>query len=156
MANKETHILSKAAYDKYTQELADLKGPIRDKNIQDLKEARSQGDLSENADYDAARDKQAEIEGRIKEIERLLKVSSVADETNVIGNLFKTIEVHFIDDDEDDEFTIVDTHEADVMNNKISSSSPLGEKLLHAKVGQKVTIEPDEAEPYNVIIISIK
>ena len=74
--------LTQAGYDQHQLELEELKGPVREKNLQDLKEARAQGDLSENADYDAARDEQARIEARIKEIENILKNAVIINENS--------------------------------------------------------------------------
>lgn len=124
-----------------------------------LAEARSQGDLSENADYDAAREKQAEVEHRIQELENMLQAGhyQIIDtkkkgKKNVqIGS---TVKIEFMDTNEVEEYHIVGSTEADPLNGKISNETPLAIAMLDSKVGDVVTV--DVAKPYKVTIISIK
>ena len=111
---------------------------------QKIKEAREQGDLSENAEYDAAKDEQRDIELRIEELEKLLKNAEVVDEDEVdldkisIGCKVKVYDVDF---DEEMEFKIVGSTEANSLQNKISNESPVGRALLGKRVGDVVDVE---------------
>ncbi|MFY9422620.1 MAG: transcription elongation factor GreA [Bacilli bacterium] len=152
----EKHHLTLAGLDKLKMELDDLKSKERERVIESLKEARSQGDLSENADYDAARDEQARIEARIKELENIIKNSVIIDGNNSFSsNLGKKITLEF-DDGTVDEFVLVGTLEADPLSGKISYESPLGSAILHHKVGDKVLVKPDGGDEFYVIIKDIK
>lgn len=152
----EKHHLTLAGLDKLKMELDDLKSKERERVIESLKEARSQGDLSENADYDAARDEQARIEARIKELENIIKNSVIIDGNNSFSsNLGKKITLEF-DDGTVDEFVLVGTLEADPLSGKISYESPLGSAILHHKVRDKVLVKPDGGDEFYVIIKDIK
>jgi transcription elongation factor GreA len=151
----EKHHLTTAGLDKLKMELDDLKNVERSRIIESLKEARAQGDLSENADYDAARDEQARIEARIKELEMIIKNSVIIENNSTASNLGKTITLEF-DDGSVDEFVLVGSLEADPLNGKISNESPLGAAILHHKVGDKVLVKPDNGEEFYVIIKNIK
>ncbi|HEY8396057.1 MAG TPA: transcription elongation factor GreA [Bacilli bacterium] len=151
----EKHHLTTAGLDKLKMELDDLKNNERERVIESLKEARAQGDLSENADYDAARDEQARIEARIKELENIIKNSVIIDEnTSTSSNLGKRITLEF-DDGSVDEFVLVGSLEADPLTGKISYESPLGSAILHHKVGDKVLVKPDSGEEFYVVIKKI-
>ncbi|MGI6767794.1 MAG: transcription elongation factor GreA [Bacilli bacterium] len=151
----EKHHLTTAGLDKLKMELDDLKNIERSRIIESLKEARAQGDLSENADYDAARDEQARIEARIKELEKIIKNSVIIENNSSASNLGKTITLEF-DDGSVDEFVLVGSLEADPLNGKISNESPLGGAILHHKVGDKVLVKPDNGEEFYVTIKKIK
>lgn len=126
------------------QELERLKGVERPRIVAAIAEARSHGDLSENAEYDAAKDEQRDIESRIEELEKLLKNVEVVDEDEVtldvvsIGCKVRLYDAEF---EEEIEYSIVGSTEADSLNNKISNESPVGAALLGRKVGETVEVE---------------
>lgn len=143
MADKK-HILTYAGLKQYEDELQNLKVVKRKEVAQKIKEAREQGDLSENAEYDAAKDEQRDIELRIEELEKLLKNAEVVveDEIDVdkinIGCKVKLLDVEY---DEEMEFFIVGSTEANSLQNKISNESPVGHALIGRKVGDVVDVE---------------
>ena len=149
------NILTYEGLKKYEEELEDLKVNKRRENAEKLKEARAQGDLSENAEYDAAKDEQAQIEARIEEIEALLKnvevvVESEADANKV--NIGCKVKVQDMTYDEELEFQIVGSTEANSLKGKISNESPVGKALLGHEVGEVVSIEtPDGDEQYKIL-----
>ena len=114
-----------------------------------IKEARGQGDLSENAEYDAAKEEQGEIESRIVQLENLLRNAEVIDEDVLkmdvvnLGSKVKVLDVEF---DEEMEYTIVGSTEADPMNGRISNESPLGMALLGQKIGASVMADTPDGE----------
>ena len=124
------------------QELNNLKLNKRPEIIAALKDARAQGDLSENADYDAARNAQAELEGKIKELEYMLENAKIIDSSNKdTVNVGSTITICYIDDNEEEEYKIVGSLEADPLNNKISNESPIGKAVIGKKAGDTVSVE---------------
>jgi transcription elongation factor GreA len=142
-------------------ELYQLKNVDRVKNITALQEARAQGDLSENADYDAAREEQAQIAARISTIEKILKnYELIQDGAN---NLGKWVKIEFIgledeDDDDDDTvqiYKIVGTLEADPLKQLISDESPLGHAIVNKKEGETVYVKPENGEEFYVKILKI-
>ena len=144
MAAEKKNILTYEGLKKLEDELEDLK-VVRRKEVADkIKEAREQGDLSENAEYDAAKDEQREIEARIEELEKILKNAEVVDEDEVdvdtinIGCKVKVLDMEF---DEELEFRIVGSTEASSLQGKISNESPVGKALLRHKVGDVVEVE---------------
>ena len=143
MADKK-HILTYAGLKQYEDELQNLKVVKRKEVAQKIKEAREQGDLSENAEYDAAKDEQRDIEARIDELEKLLKNAEVVveDEVNLdkisIGCVVKVYDVEF---GEEMEFKLVGSTEANSLQNKISNESPVGHALIGRKVGDVVDVE---------------
>ncbi|HOO44175.1 MAG TPA: transcription elongation factor GreA [Bacillota bacterium] len=154
--------LTEAGYAQLKDELEDLKGVKRNENLEALKEARSQGDLSENADYDAARDEQARIESRIKEIENILKHSEIIKENSrskVIG-IGKTVTLNLIKDDkvliENKEYIIVGNLEANPFEGRISNESPLGKALIGKKKGKQVTYKAENGQEMTVEIVDFK
>ena len=135
----------------------DLRTVKRKDNVQKIKEAREQGDLSENAEYDAARDEQRDIEARIEQIENILKNAEVIDEDEVntktvnIGCRVKVLDMTY---DEELEFAIVGSTEASSRNGKISNESPVGKALIGAKKNQIVTVSlPDGDTQYKILKI---
>ena len=138
------NILTYAGLKKLEDELLDLKVNQRKAISEKIKEAREQGDLSENAEYDAAKDEQRDIEARIEEIEKILKNAEVFVEeeasTNAINVGCKVV-IHDIEYDEDLEFAIVGSTEANSLKGKISNESPLGRALIGATKDQVVTVE---------------
>ena len=139
MAEKK-NILTYTGLKKYEDELHDLKVNKRQEIAQKIKEAREQGDLSENAEYDAAKDEQRDIEARIVDLEKLLKNAEVVVEDEIdldkisIGCQVKVL-------DEEMEFKIVGSTEANSLDGKISNESPVGRALLGKKAGETVDVE---------------
>ena len=143
MADKK-HILTYAGLKQYEDELQNLKVDKRKEVAQKIKEAREQGDLSENAEYDAAKDEQRDIELRIEELEKLLKNAEVVVEDEIdldkinVGCKVKLLDVEY---DEEMEFFIVGSTEANSLQNKISNESPVGRALMGKAVGDVVDVE---------------
>lgn len=139
------------------EELNHLKDVKRPEVIKALKDARALGDLSENADYDAARNEQAKIEGRIAELEKILEVAELIEkkDTDKVG-LGTTVKIMYDEDPDDvEEYRIVGSKEADPSNNKISNESPLAKAIMNAKVGDICTVESPNGN-YNVKVLEIK
>lgn len=140
----EKNILTYAGLKKLEDDLQKLKVVRRQEVAQKIKEAREQGDLSENAEYDAAKDEQRDIEARIDELEKILKNAEVVVEDEIdlekinIGCRVKVYDVEF---DEEMEFSIVGSTEANSLMHKISNESPVGHALLGRKVGESVVVE---------------
>ena len=143
MADKK-HILTYAGLKQYEDELQNLKVVRRKEVAQKIKEAREQGDLSENAEYDAAKDEQRDIELRIEELEKLLKNAEVGVEEEIdvnninIGCKVKLLDVEY---NEEMEFYIVGSTEANSLQNKISNEAPVGRALIGKSVGDVVDVE---------------
>ena len=138
------------------EELNHLKDVKRPEVIKALKDARALGDLSENADYDAARDEQAKVEGRIAELEKLLETAELIEkkDTDKVG-LGTTVKIMYDDDPEDvEEYRIVGSKEADPSNNEISNQSPLGKGIMNAKVRDTCVVEGPNGS-YDVKILEI-
>lgn len=144
MADSKKHILTYAGLKKYEDELQDLKIHRRQEIAQKIKEAREQGDLSENAEYDAAKDEQRDIEARIEELEKILKNAEVVVEDEVdldkinIGCIVKILDVEY---SEELDYKIVGSTEANSLKGKISNESPVGKALIGHKVGDTVEVE---------------
>ncbi len=156
MAEKK-NILTSAGLDKLEAELQDLKVNRRAEVAEKIKEAREQGDLSENAEYDAAKDEQREIEARIEEIEKILKNAEVVLEDEVdtkkisVGCLVKILDKEY---NEELELRIVGSTEANSLDGKISNESPLGQALIGKKVGNTVSVETQYGvEKYKILEI---
>ena len=156
MADKK-NIMTYAGLKKLQDELQDLKVNQRREIAQKIKEAREQGDLSENAEYDAAKDEQRDIEARIEQIEQILKNAEVVDEDEVdldvvnIGCLVRVIDIEY---NEEEEYKLVGSSEASSLQNKISNESPFGKALIGAKVGDVVEVEaPAGVVEYKVLSI---
>ena len=138
------NILTYEGLRKYEEELHDLKVVKRREVAEKIKEAREQGDLSENAEYDAAKDEQRDIEARIEELEKILKNAEVVDEDEVdlevinIGCRVKILDVEYNDELE---YKIVGSTEANSLKGKISNESPVGKALIGKKVGEVITVE---------------
>lgn len=137
------------------EELHNLIHVVREEVKEELKDARSQGDLSENADYDAARDRQAKVEARIKELENLIKNAQIITEkrkgsTVRIGS---TVEIQELDTKTKLTYKIVGSVEADPLNGLLSNVTPLAEAILDHKVNDVCTVNVDN--PYDVKILKI-
>ena len=138
------HVLTYEGLKRYEDELHDLKVNRRQEVAQKIKEAREQGDLSENAEYDAAKDEQRDIEARIEELEKILKNVEVVVEDEVdLGqvSIGCKVKIHDIEYDEDLEYKIVGSTEANSLKGKISNESPVGKALIGARVGDTVAVE---------------
>ena len=143
MADKK-NILTYEGLKRYENELQNLKVVKRKEVAQKIKEAREQGDLSENAEYDAAKDEQRDIELRIEELEKLLKNAEVVVEDEIDLdkiNIGCKVKVYDVDEDEEMEFKIVGSTEANSLQNKISNESPVGQALMGKKAGDVVDVE---------------
>ena len=143
------NLLTYEGLQKLESELHNLKVVKRKEVAQKIKEAREQGDLSENAEYDAAKDEQRDIEARIDEIEKILKNAEVVVEEEVdldkisVGCRVKILDMEY---DEELDYKIVGSTEANSLKGKISNESPVGKALLGAKVGEVVTVETQAGE----------
>ena len=142
MAEVKKNVLTYEGLKKYEEELTDLKVNKRKEIADKIKEAREQGDLSENAEYDAAKDEQRDIEARIEELENLLKYAEVyVDEeatTDSVGIGSNVLDLEF---DEELDFKIVGSTEANSLEGKISNESPVGAALLRKKAGDLITVD---------------
>jgi len=156
MPKKDECLMTSQGFLKLEEELNELKTVKRPQIIEAIKDARAQGDLSENADYDAARNDQAELEAHIKELEYMIEhakiIESAADGTVGMGS---KIVVSYVDEDEEEEYEIVGSLEADPFENRISNESPIGKALLNKKVGDIVSVESPNGS-YEVKILEIK
>lgn len=138
------NLLTRAGLNKYEAELHDLKVNKRQMIAEKIKEAREQGDLSENAEYDAAKDEQRDIEARIEELEKILKNAEVVVEDEVdldkinIGCQVKILDIEY---SEELDYKIVGSTEANSLKGKISNESPVGKALIGHKVGDTVEVE---------------
>ena len=138
------NILTKEGLAKYEDELHELKTVKLKEVAEKLKEAREQGDLSENAEYDAAKDEQRDIEARIEALEKILKNAEVIDDSDVDTNKISigcTVKLKDLEFDEEIEYKIVGSSEANSLKGKISNESPVGKALIGAKKGQTVSVE---------------
>ena len=141
---EKKNILTYEGLRKYEEELHELKVVKRQEVAQKIKEAREQGDLSENAEYDAAKDEQRDIEARIEALEKILKNAEVVVEEDVDLNKISIgckVKIKDLELDEDLEYKIVGSSEANSLKGKISNESPVGKALIGAKKGQTVTVE---------------
>ena len=156
MAEKK-NLMTYEGLKKLEDELQDLKVNRRKEVAQKIKEAREQGDLSENAEYDAAKDEQRDIEARIEEIEKILKNAEVADDEFGAGviNLGSTVTVYDCEFDEEIVFKLVGSTEAKSLENKISNEAPLGKALIGKVAGGEVEVEtPSGIMKYKVINVT--
>ena len=154
---KEKIFLTKEGVEKLQEELKYLKEVVRNEIKEELKEARAQGDLSENAEYDAARNRQAQVEGRIQEIEAMLSnVRIIQDKggSNRVVKLGSTVRLLDLLRNEEIEYQIVGKVEADPLSGKISNETPVALAIMGSPVGTRLTVRA--AVPYEVEILSIK
>lgn len=155
MANDKVYLTSEGFLE-IEEELNHLKNVRRPEIIKALKDARALGDLSENADYDAARDEQAKVEGRILELEKILEKATII-ESNKDGKvgLGSTVTIYYIDDEEEEEYMIVGSKEADPSENKVSNESPLAMAIMGAAQGEIRSVESPNGK-YDVKIVKVK
>ena len=149
MATKETQITAEGLK-KLEEELAQRKGPIREEIVERLKEARAQGDLSENSEYDQAKEDQGKNESRIVELEMMIKTEVSIDTSSSgkegIVSLGCTVILKDVETGEEETYTVVGTTEADPFNNKISNESPVGTAILGKKVHDVVVANTPAGE----------
>lgn len=150
--------MTREGYQRLKEELERLLKVERPKNIKEIEEARAHGDLSENAEYHAAKERQSFIEGRIRELQAKLSMAEVIDPSKVdpskvaFGAKVKVLD---IDADEEYVFHLVGPDETDVKNGKISVTSPVGRALIGKEVGETVVIKaPGRTIQYEIIEIS--
>lgn len=159
MEEQKKFILSKEGVEKLEAELRELINVKRPTIIKLIQEAREQGDLSENADYDAAKNQQAEIEGRIKEIQNILNYAEVIENqpknVNARVKIGSKVEIYDFAEKKNFTYEIVGEVEADPDNNKISNLSPLAKAVLNKTIGTTVEVHGVE-DPYKVKIENIK
>lgn len=145
MAAKSKQMLyTQEGYRALVEELEYLKGTKRQQVKEDIATARSFGDLSENSEYDEARNEQAKVEGRITELEELILNAVIVDESKIdtsIVNMGSTVKVYDEEFDETEEYSIVGSNEVDPLSNKISDMSPIGKALIGKRAGDNVTVE---------------
>lgn len=155
MSNTKEVYLTEEGYNKIKEELEYLKMEKRPEVITALKEARALGDLSENAEYDAARTEQAEVEGRIKELEVMMEKATIIKEVNTDKVCVGTqVTIKYIDDNETEVYSIVGSNEADPFENKISNESPIAKAIMDHTVGEVVAVDSPNGK-YEVEIVEI-
>lgn len=156
----EKFLVTKEGLDELLKEQDNLIHVVRDEVIRELQEARAQGDLSENADYDAARDRQAHVEARIRDLEAMIANAEIISEdkkaaTKKTVSLGSTVTILDMSTNEEETYNIVGSIEADPLNGKLSNITPLATSLMDHKIGDVVEIETAE-EPYQVKVIDLK
>ena len=155
-SEKKEVYLTSAGLDEIKSELDTLKKVKRPEIIKAIKEARALGDLSENADYHAAREEQAIIEGRIQELEYMVDNAVIITEgASDRVKMGVNVTFKYEDDDDTEEYKIVGSMEADPFDNKISNESPIAKAIMGKKKGDVVTVESPNGK-YNIEIIEIK
>jgi transcription elongation factor GreA len=158
MSAEKTYPMTKAGKEKIEQELEQLKSVKRKEVVERIKIARGFGDLSENSEYDAAKDEQAFVEGRISLLENMIRkaviIEEVSDNSSTVA-LGKTVSFAELPDGEEETYTIVGSAEADPFEGKISNDSPIAKSLMGKQVGDKVAVQTPGGD-MSVKIISIK
>ncbi len=155
--NNVKHELTKEGYKKIEERVRQLNDVELPRVVEAIKEARAQGDLSENAEYDAARDEQAAIVAEIEEKTNILKNCIIIDEEAHTNNIGKTVTVFIEKLDTTMQFTIKSSSlEVNPLENIISRESPFGKAILDAKVGDRVAVKPDNGDEYYVVIKDIQ
>lgn len=155
---KEQVMLTEEGYEKLKNELDYLENEKRREVAKRIKVAREFGDISENSEYDDAKNEQAFVEGRIQEIKNMLNDAEVVKDEDITDkkvNLGTTVMLHDLDSDEKISYTLVGSAEADPLNYKISNESPIGSSILGHVIGDQVTVETPAGD-VNYEIISIK
>lgn len=156
MADKKEVFLTATGFTEIEEELDELKRVKRPDIIKAIKEARALGDLSENADYHAAREEQAIIEGRIQELEYMVEHAVIIEEASKDKvSLGSTIVIKYVGEDDTEEYKIVGSTEADPFENKISNESPIAKALIGKKMGACVTVESPNGK-YDIELVEIK
>ncbi|MFC5713489.1 transcription elongation factor GreA [Thalassorhabdus alkalitolerans] len=149
MVEDQKHYMTEEGRKKLEEELEFLKTERRQEVVERIKVARSFGDLSENSEYDSAKDEQAFVEGRIAQIEKMLKNAEIIEEdasNNSEVALGKSVKFKELPDGDEEVYTIVGSAESDPLEGKISNSSPMAQSLLGRKVGDKVMVNTPGGE----------
>jgi len=149
--------LTRSGYDKLDAELKHLKSVERPSIIRAIAEAREHGDLSENAEYHSAKEKQSFIEGRIKELESVISRADVIDPSKMTGPIKFGATVQLVDEDTDEEktFQIVGEYEADIENGRLNLKSPLARALIGKEEGDSVEVRtPGGERSYEILKVS--
>ena len=157
MAEEKTFPMTLEGKKKLEDELEEYRLKRRPEVIKRIKIARSYGDLSENSEYESAKDEQAMVESRIAQIENMLQYAEIIDNEDVDKDevsMGRTITIQELPDEEPEEYQIVGESESDPFNGKISNESPLAKALMTHKIGDVVTV--GVAKPYDVEIVDIK
>lgn len=155
MSNKKEVFMTESGLEEIKKELNYLKLEKRPEVITALQEARALGDLSENAEYDAARNEQAQVEAKIKELEVLVENAKIIEkvETDKV-QIGTKVKLEYVLDKDIDEYTIVGSKEADPFSNKISNESPIAKAIIGLKVGDVVSVDSPNGK-YDVKIVAI-
>lgn len=157
MDNKKYYELTEEGRLNLEREKQHLIDVDRPNNIKALQDARSQGDLSENADYDAAREEQSRIEARIAEITEILKnVKIITKDSSNRVTTGKNVTIEFIGMNKTESYAIVGTIEADPFEHKISNESPLGKAIMGHDKGTTLTVVTEKGKEFRVKIIDVK
>ena len=156
MSKEEQFYVTSEGLEEMKKELDELKNVKRPEVINALKDARALGDLSENAEYDAARSEQALVENKIKELEQMIEHATIIEDIKTDKvSVGTTVKIEYIDDKETEEYTVVGSKEADPFENKISNESPIAKAIIGKKVNDIVSVESPNGK-YNVKIVEIK
>lgn len=158
MATEKVFPMTQAGKDKLVQELEYLKSVKRKEVVERIKIARSFGDLSENSEYDSAKEEQAFVEGRITTLENMVRNAKIIEEGELAGDsvtLGSSVTFVELPDGEEETYTIVGSAEADPFEGKISNDSPIAKSLFGKKVGDQVSVQTPGGE-MSVRIVSIK
>ena len=152
--------MTRAGYDRLTEELRRLKSEERPAVVRDIAEARSYGDISENAEYHAAKERQSFVEGRVAELENKARRAEVIDVSQLSGKQIKfgaTVKLADEDTDEKITYQIVGADEADIRSGLLSVSSPLGRALIGKSKGESVeVVAPGGARAYEILSVQFK
>ena len=155
MSEQKELFITQEGLDELKKELDELVLVRRPEIINALKDARAQGDLSENAEYDAARTDQAIVESRIKELEVMLENAVIITEVNTdVVSIGTKVTLEYVEEEEEEEYSIVGSSEADPFTNKISNESPIAKAIMGLKVGAVVSVDSPNGK-YDVKIVSI-
>ena len=155
MSEQKELYLTQEGLDEIKKELEELIMVKRPEVITALKDARAQGDLSENAEYDAARTEQAIVESRIKELEAMLERAVIITNVNTdVVSIGTKVTLEYVEEEEEEEYSIVGSSEADPFSNKISNESPIAKAIMGLKVGSVVSVESPNGK-YDVKILAI-
>lgn len=155
MSEQKELFLTQQGLDELKKELDELIQVRRPEVINALKDARAQGDLSENAEYDAARNDQAIVESRIRELEAMIEKAVVITKVDTdVVSIGTKVTLEYVDDEEEEEYSIVGSSEADPFTNKISNESPIAKAIMGLKVGSIVSVESPNGK-YDVKILAI-
>ena len=149
--------ITKKGYEALQAELERYKKVERPKNIRDIEEARAHGDISENAEFEAAKERQSHIDGRIRDLEHKLAEAQIIDTSNLSTEKVvfgATVTVKDLQSDKEQRYTLVGQDEADLKNGKISVQSPVGRALIGKRVGDTVEVQtPSKVAEYEVLNI---